>query len=315
MVVAEMKGTPNFAPRAARESAGPVGRVLIFLDMIKFAHTVFAMPFALTAYVLAVRAVHNPGWTRLLLVVAALVLARTMAMSFNRFADARLDAGNPRTAGRAIPAGGLSRGFALLIALLCAGGFVAVAYFINDLALILSPVVLFVLLGYSYTKRFTALTHFGLGLALGLAPPAAFVAATGEFGGRVAAACGVLGIAVLLWTAGFDIIYACQDYDYDRAAGLHSIPARLGVRRALLVSQALHTAMVAALIAVLFLSWPHLRWTFCLGITGTALMLIYEHSLVKPHDLSRVNTAFFTMNGCVSVFLFITAFADLLLVP
>ncbi|TET35193.1 MAG: 4-hydroxybenzoate octaprenyltransferase [Planctomycetota bacterium] len=288
--------------------------MFVFLDMIKFAHTIFAMPFALTAYALAVAAVTNPGWLRFFLVIAALVAARTMAMAFNRFVDAGLDAENPRTAERAIPAGKLSRTFALVVTIVFAAAFVALTYFMNNLAFALSPVVLVVLLGYSFTKRFTSLTHFGLGLALGLAPLGAHIAVTGAFSGKIAAATAVLGFAVMLWTAGFDIIYSCQDYDFDVAKRLRSIPAKFGIRQALLMSQALHAAMIVALLGVLFLAWPHLRYTFCFGIVGTAVMLIYEHSLVKPYDLSRVNTAFFTMNGCVSVFLFITALVDLFLV-
>ncbi|MHC4662194.1 MAG: UbiA-like polyprenyltransferase [Planctomycetota bacterium] len=316
MVVMEMEKKKEAESETLEQKRrdGPLGRVVMFLDMIKFVHTVFAMPFALTAYALTVQTVANPGWLRLLLVIAALVAARTMAMAFNRFTDAKFDAENPRTANRAIPAGKLTRGFALVVAIICAAIFVALTYAMNFLAFVLSPVVLVVLLGYSYTKRFTALTHFGLGLALGLAPIGAYIAITGEFGGRIAIATAVLGFAVMLWTAGFDIIYACQDYEFDKKRGLHSIPVRFGPGRALLVSQGLHALMIIALLGVLALAWPHLSYTFCLGIVATAVMLIYEHSLVRPHDLSRVNVAFFTVNGCVSVFLFLTALADLFLV-
>ena len=228
-------------------------------------------------------------------VVLAVVFARTAALAFNRWADADIDALNPRTRSRAIPAALLSRPQVGIAALLSGAVFVLTAAWINRLAFALSPVVLVVLLGYSYTKRFTRLSHLVLGLALGLSPLGAWVAARGE----VALLPAVLGAAVLFWTAGFDIIYACQDVDFDRKEGLRSIPERWGVARALAAARILHAFTVALLIGVGYLGG--LDWVYGAGVAVVALLLIYEHSLVRPEDLSRVNQAFFTVNGIVSL--------------
>jgi 4-hydroxybenzoate polyprenyltransferase len=261
--------------------------------MIKISHSVFALPFALAALFLASRGLPPP--LLLLKVVLAVVAARTMAMSFNRWADAELDARNPRTRGRAIPAALLPRAAAGFATLAAASLFVLAAAWINGLALRLSPLVIVVLLGYSYTKRFTQFSHVFLGLALGLSPMGAWVAVRGELGLLPA----VLGAAVLFWTAGFDIIYACQDIDFDRAEGLRSIPARWGAGVALWIARGFHLLTVGLLIAVGALATA--GWFYAGGVTLVALLLIYEHSLVKPHDLSRVDQAFFLVNGMVSL--------------
>lgn len=268
-------------------------RISIFCDSIKLAHSVFALPFAIAAVFLAAEGWPSPSV--LGKVVLAVVLARTCAMAFNRFADARIDAENPRTASRAVPSGLLSRGFMLGASLLCAALFVAVAASINRLALALSPVALLVLLGYSYTKRFTSFSHLVLGIALGLSPLGAWVAVRGELDVLPA----LLGAAVLFWTAGFDTIYACQDYDFDRSRGLHSIPGRFGISRALLLSRAFHGLAVLLLVAVGFLAQQGM--VYGVGVLTIVVLLVYEHSIVSPEDLSRVNVAFFTLNGLVSL--------------
>jgi 4-hydroxybenzoate polyprenyltransferase len=279
--------------------AGSLRRALrsvgVFLEMVKVSHSIFALPFALAALFMV-----RKGWPPLLLliqVVVAVVLARTAAMSFNRWADAGLDARNPRTAGRAIPASLLPRAAAGAAALLSAAGFVLAAAWIGRPALLLSPVALLVLLGYSYTKRFTQLSHLVLGLALGLSPVGAWVAAGG--GRELLPAVSVLGAAVLFWTAGFDIIYACQDVDFDRRERLHSIPARFGVAGALRAARGFHLVCLGLLAAAGPLAG--LGWPYFAGVLLVAGLLYYEHSLVKPGDLSRVDQAFFTVNGLVSL--------------
>lgn len=269
------------------------GQTATVLEMIKFQHTVFALPFALTATFLAAG-----GWpqTRTLFwILGACVTARSAAMSFNRWSDAEIDARNPRTAGRAIPAGKLSRGFALGFALLCAGLFVLCAGMLNRLALALAPLALLVLLGYSYTKRFTSLSHFVLGLALGIAPVGAWIAVKGAFGAPAI----LLSLAVILWTAGFDMIYACQDVEVDRRERLHSLPSRLGVARALRLSVWLHVVCVAVLVGVGLLASLH--WPYFGGVGVVAALLCWEHWLVDPHDLRNINMAFFTVNSWVGV--------------
>lgn len=273
-------------------------RLKMTLAMIKFEHSIFALPFALVGALLAwstedgSASAFEPklGW-----IIVAMVGARSAAMAFNRLVDAAIDARNPRTATRHIPAGLLSPRFVWLFFAAAVAAFVFAAYSLNPLCLALSPVALAVILAYSYTKRFTAFSHLVLGLALGIAPTAAWIAVTGSIDLRT----GWLTLAVMLWTAGFDIIYACQDHDFDKAAGLHSIPARLGIARALLLARVMHVAMLAALL-VLARAFALGLFAY-LGIAVVAALLLYEHSLVKPHDLSRVNVAFFTLNGWVSL--------------
>lgn len=268
-------------------------KLLVFFEAIRISHTIFAMPFAIAAAFLAADGL--PAWPTLGKVILAVFLARTAAMAFNRWADASIDATNPRTAGRAVPAGRLSRSFMLAASAVSSLGFVAVAAWINSLALWLSPVALFVLLGYSYTKRFTAFSHLFLGLALGLSPLGAWIAVRGAFApGPI-----LLGLAVVFWTAGFDIIYACQDREFDAASGLHSIPRRLGVAGALLVTRLLHLVAVILLVAVGLEAG--MGWIYAVGVGCVILLLVYENSLVRADDFSRVNVAFFTMNGLVSL--------------
>jgi len=263
------------------------------LEMIKWEHSIFALPFALTAVLLAARGL--PGWRTLAWILAAMVAARSAAMAFNRWADADLDAANPRTRSRAIPAGLLSRGFVLAFTALMALLFVLAAAQLNRLTLILSPLVLAVLLGYSYMKRITRWSHLVLGLALGLAPSAAWIAVRGSLDPRIV----VLTAAVTLWAGGFDVLYACQDFDHDRAAGLHSLPQSAGISAAFWAARAMHLAMLG------LLGW--FGWLFrfgaagWLGVAAVGLLLAYEHSLVSPRDLRRLNAAFFTMNGVIAM--------------
>lgn len=273
------------------------------LEMIKWEHSIFALPFALTATILA--AGGWPPWRTILWILVAMVAARSCAMAFNRWADADLDAANPRTRTRAIPAGLLTRKFVLGFILATAAVFVLAASELNRLTLYLSPLVLLVLLGYSYMKRISRWSHLVLGLALGLAPSAAWIAVRGSLDPRIV----VLTAAVTLWTGGFDVLYACQDFEHDRAVGLHSLPQSIGVPGAFLAARAMHLAMLGLLIwfGILF----HFRAVGWLGVAAVGLLLVYEHSLVSPSDLRRLNAAFFTMNGVIAtVFLGFVA-ADL----
>lgn len=263
------------------------------LRMIKVEHSVFALPFALASAFVAAAGV--PEVRTLVLILVAMVSARSAAMAFNRYLDAEIDGRNPRTANRSIPAGRLGRGYALGFTVVCAAVFALSAYLLNPLTFALAPLALLVLLGYSATKRFTSLSHFALGLALGLAPVGAWVAVRGSFSWDPM----VLGLAVLGWTAGFDLIYACQDVDFDRQEGLRSIPARIGVHRALMFARVLHLAMLG-LLGLLGVYW-HAHWVYWLGIGVVGVVLVYEHSLVRNDDLTRVDMAFFTLNGIVSL--------------
>ena len=273
------------------------------LEMIKWEHSIFALPFALTAALLAAHGL--PAGRTLLWILIAMIAARSSAMAFNRWADAELDAANPRTSARAIPAGMLSRQFVFGFTCVAALLFVLAANELNPLTLYLSPVVLVVLLGYSYMKRFTRWSHLGLGLALGLAPSAAWVAVRGTLDPRIL----VLTAAVTLWAGGFDVLYACQDFEHDRAAGLYSLPQSIGIPAAFIAARVMHLAMLALLIWFgLLFQFKVIGW---LGIAAVALLLAYEHSLVSPRDLRRLNAAFFTMNGVIAtVFLGFVA-ADL----
>ena len=275
------------------------------MKMIKIEHSVFALPFAMVAAFLAAEGA--PSFTVLVLIVAAMVTARSAAMAFNRWLDAEIDAKNPRTAIRSIPAGRLSANYALSFTIVCGLLFILCAWALNPLAFMLSPFVLAWLLGYSYTKRFTAFCHIWLGIALGLAPFGAWVAVSGQVHPLPL----VLGLAVTLWTAGFDVIYACQDYDFDRTHHLNSIPTRLGVTRSLLLSKVLHVAMIAILVGLGFSVTFH--WVYWIGLAIVVACLTYEHSLVRGGNLEKVDLAFFTMNGVVSlVFGFTTCLAILL---
>jgi 4-hydroxybenzoate polyprenyltransferase len=263
------------------------------LEMIKWEHSIFALPFALTAMLLAANGL--PGWRTVVWILVAMVAARSCAMAFNRWADAELDAANPRTSRRAIPAGLLSREFVLGFSVLTALVFVLAAAQLNRLTLYLSPFVLVVLLGYSYLKRITRWSHLGLGVALGLAPTAAWIAVEGTLDVRIL----VLTAAVTLWAGGFDVLYACQDFEHDRAAGLHSLPQAAGLPAAFFAARAMHLAMLGLL--VWFGRLFHFGLAGWLGIAAVALLLAYEHSLVSPRDLRRLNAAFFTMNGVIAL--------------
>jgi len=270
-----------------------VDRALVYGRMIKFSHSVFALPFALASA--AVAANGRVPWRELPWIVVAMIGARSAAMGFNRLADQAIDARNPRTAGRELPRGALSRGEVWMFVGVSALALIGAAAMLNPLCLLLSPVALLVVMGYSYTKRFTSLSHLVLGLALSIAPVGAWLAVRGRF--DVAPI--FLALAVLAWVAGFDTIYSCQDVDFDRREGLRSLPALLGIARALTVSRVLHVAAVI-LLAALYTRAP-LHPVYLVGVGAVAVLLVYEHSLVSADDLSRVDAAFFTVNGWISV--------------
>jgi 4-hydroxybenzoate polyprenyltransferase len=281
---------------------GLLAKTRTTLEMIKWEHSIFALPFALTAVLLASHG--TPGWRTLGWILVAMVTARSCAMAFNRWADADLDAANPRTRARAIPAGQLSRQFALGFTILTGLCFVFAAAELNKLTLLLAPVVLVVLLGYSYMKRVTRWSHIVLGLALGLAPSAAWIAVRGSLDPRIL----VLTMAVMLWVGGFDVLYACQDFEHDRQAGLHSIPQSLGIPAAFRMARIMHITMLGllAILGYLF-RFGIAGW---LGIAVVGLLLAYEHAIVSPRDLRRLNAAFFTMNGVIAMTFFAFVAAD-----
>jgi 4-hydroxybenzoate polyprenyltransferase len=285
-------------------------RLRMTLDMIKFEHSVFALPFALTGALLAFRendfrATH--AWWTVAWIVVAMVGARSAAMAFNRLVDAGIDARNPRTKMRHIPAGHLSQTFGWGFTLVSSAVLMFAAWELNPLCFHLAPLALAVVFAYSFTKRFTHFSHLVLGFALGIAPAAAWIAVRGSLDPRIL----LLTAAVMLWTAGFDIIYACQDYDFDRENGLFSVPRLVGIPAALHIARALHGLMIVCL---LLLIWQmHLGSISIAGVVVIAGLLMYEHGIVKPDDLSRVNAAFFTMNGWVSVLFFVFWAADVLL--
>ncbi len=278
----------------------------ITLEMIKWEHSIFALPFALTGAVLAAN-----GWPRLSVlvwIVVCMVSARSAAMAFNRLADADIDAANPRTSMRAIPAGTLSRGFTLGFILVSCGVFLVGAAMLNRLTLLLAPVALLIVLAYSYMKRITRWSHLVLGLALGIAPSAAWIAVRGTLDPRIV----VLTVAVLLWVGGFDILYACQDFDHDRSNGLNSIPQAFGLRGAFALARSMHVVLMALLVWLVFLFHLHAFALAGVGLVG--ILLLYEHTLVSPRDLGRINAAFFTLNGIISVVYFLSVASDVLLV-
>jgi 4-hydroxybenzoate polyprenyltransferase len=283
---------------------GAVERLSTTLTMIKFSHTLFALPFALLSAFLAAG-----GWpppATLLKILLAMVGARSAAMAHNRLADRRIDAENPRTASRALPAGALSVRYVWGFLAASVALFLAAAASLNRLTLLLSPVALALLFTYAYTKRFTALSHLVLGLCLALAPIGAWIAVTGSLAWLPV----LLGLAVLFWTAGFDVIYALQDEEFDRRTGLRSIPSRFGARGALAISALFHAIMAALLLLVWRMSGG--GWIFLAGIAATLCALLYQHAIVRPGDLSRVDAAFFTANGFVSVVLAVCGIAQIL---
>ena len=292
------------APPGPRVARGFFARVRTTLEMIKIEHSIFALPFALAGAMLAV---HGwPSGRQLLWLIVAMVGARSAAMTFNRIADLKIDALNPRTKTRALPAGQLSLGFAVGFTVVSCALLALAAFELNPLAFKLSPVAMALLLGYSFTKRFTLLSHLILGMCLGMSPAAAWIALRGDLSVAVL----LLGAAVMCWVAGFDIIYACQDVEFDHSLGLHSIPRRYGIRAALWLSALLHVGTLALLVWVARME--SLGWIALAGLLLVAVLLAYEHALVKPNDLSRVNAAFFTVNGFISILFFVTWAADIL---
>jgi len=285
-------------------------RLRLTLEMIKFEHSVFALPFALTGALLAFRQTgfgYALAGKKILWICLAMVGARSAAMAFNRLVDAPIDSRNPRTKMRHLPTGLVSQGFAWSFVVASAAVFFLAAGALNPLCLRLAPAALALVFFYSFTKRFTSFSHLVLGFCLGVAPAAAWIAVAGSLDLRIL----WLTAAVTFWTAGFDIIYSCQDYEFDTAEGLFSIPRRIGIGGALLVARALHVLMVLCLLELVLTL--HLGVLALAGIAAIAAVLVYEHSLVKPNDLSRVDAAFFTMNGYVSVLFFLFWAADIFL--
>jgi len=276
----------------------------VTLEMIKWEHSIFALPFALCGAMLAAGGV--PAWHQLGWIIVAMISARSAAMAFNRVADAAIDAANPRTQTRALPTGTLTPSFVTTFVVVSCAVFVLAASRLNHMTLILSPLALAIVLLYSYTKRFTRWSHLVLGFALGIAPAAAWIAVRASLDPRIL----LLTAAVTFWVGGFDVLYACQDFDFDREAGLHSLPRYFGIRAALVIARLFHVIMLLLLVALVI--------TFGLGkfaiagVVAVAILLAYEHSLVSSHDLSKLNAAFFTMNGVISVVFFVFVAADLL---
>ena len=283
-----------------------LSRLVSLGRMIKFSHSIFALPFALSAVVLA-SVEHRIELRQVLWIVVAMVMARSAAMGFNRLADAEIDARNPRTAGRELPRGVLSPAEVRWFVALASMGFMAAAWMLNPLCFWLSPVALAIVFGYSYTKRITRLSHLVLGMGLGIAPVGAWLAVTGEF----ALVPTTLALAVMMWVAGFDTIYACQDMEFDRSEGLHSLPSEVGVPRALWLSRGFHAVSAALLLSIY---WQvELHPFYLVGVSCIAALLVYEHSLVRADDLSRVDAAFFATNAWISMgFLIVTLFSRVL---
>jgi 4-hydroxybenzoate polyprenyltransferase len=281
-----------------------IANTRVFLGMIKFSHTIFALPFALSGALLAANGIPSPR--QLLWIVLAMVGARTAAMGLNRLIDAGIDARNPRTAGRAIPAGQIGKGTTLLFIVVSIGLLLIAAAQLNPLCLKLAPLALFFLVVYSYCKRFTALAHVVLGICLAAAPLGAWVAIRGSIDGPAL----ILAGAVLFWVAGFDILYALQDLEFDRSAGLHSIPVLLGVEGSLWAARMFHMVMLALLLGLF--SLLHLGAFFMIGILLVAAMLLYEHWLLRDGDLSKLDAAFFNMNGYISVVILLSTLAEVL---
>ncbi len=274
-------------------------KLSITLRMIKFEHTLFALPFAFLGAILAAEGLPT-GW-QTLWITLAMVGARSAAMTFNRIVDRDIDAKNPRTASRELPTGKLSLRFAWVFLFVSIAVFLIAAYLLNWLTFILAPVALLSVLGYSYAKRFTSLAHLLLGWALAISPTAAWIAVRGTIDSEVPL---LLSLVVLMWTAGFDILYSCQDFEFDRKSGLHSIPARFGIRNSLWIARLFH--FQAFVVLVLLGLAAGLGWLAGVGVIAVGALLVYQHSIVKLNDLSRMNAAFFTANAFVSVILLLT---------
>jgi 4-hydroxybenzoate polyprenyltransferase len=294
-----------------KSSSSSIGTVLDYLSLVKFAHTIFAMPFALIGFFYGLKMVNfglnRPWWLLFILVILCMVFARSAAMAFNRWLDAEYDAKNPRTKIREIPGGIISKRHALIFVIFNCVAFIVATFFINTLCFILAPVALFVILFYSYTKRFTPLCHLVLGLGLSLSPIGAYIAVTGKF----ALVPVLFSLSVLFWVSGFDIIYALQDEDFDKENKLHSIPSLFGTEKALRVSELLHFLSAASVIAAGMIgNFSMLYWA---GVAAFVFFLIYQHSLVKPKDLTKVNRAFFSSNGIASVAFCVFVLLDIFL--
>lgn len=279
--------------------SGVLNKLKTTLEMIKFEHTLFALPFAFLGAVMAADGL--PTWRQILWITLAMVGARSAAMTFNRIVDRDIDAANPRTASREIPSGKLSVGFAWVFLFVSIGVFLLASYSLNWLTFALSPVALVSVLCYSYAKRFTAFAHLILGWALAISPTAAWIAIRGTIDSEIPL---LLSLFVLMWTSGFDVMYACQDFEFDKKAGLRSIPARFGIARSLWIARLFH--FQAFIVLLLLFLFSGLGWLAVAGVIAVGLLMIYQHSLVKPNDLSRMNAAFFTTNAFVSVILFLT---------
>ena len=278
-------------------------KVAVVLELIKFSHTIFSLPFVIISAFIAANGL--PSGKSIIIIVFAVTMARCCAMVFNRLVDTKYDEHNARTAYRVSHQMLVGRPFMWLFAVVSAGLFVISAGMLNKMSLCLAPIALVVLLGYSFTKRFTNASHFVLGAALGMAPVGAWVGVKGGLDFPPF----LLGLAVLLWTAGFDIIYSCQDFDHDKTMGLFSVPKRFGISTALKISRALHLSTVVVLF--MMVGCTDLRFFYMTGVCGVAGLLIYEHSLVRPDDLSKVNIAFFTINGMISVGLMLVTVVDI----
>lgn len=278
-------------------------RFYTIFKLIKFSHTIFSFPFAVMSAFIAAGGM--PGTRQLLLIISALVMARSCAMSFNRLVDTKYDISNPRTAYRIQLQNHIGKTNLWFFTISCTILFVVCAGMLNHLSLIISPVALLIIFGYSYTKRVTNFSHLVLGLSLSLSPIGAWIGVTGE----IAVAPFILAFAVLLWTAGFDIIYACQDLQHDIKTKLHSIPKMIGIKNSLILSSVLHFFVVITLF--LFMYFTNLNYVYFGGVVFVGIMLIYEHSLVKPHDLSKINLAFFTVNGIISMILMVVTIVDI----
>jgi 4-hydroxybenzoate polyprenyltransferase len=281
-----------------------IKKTRIILEMIKFEHTIFALPFAFMSAILAARGL--PSWHDIFWITVAMVGARSAAMGFNRWADHTFDAANPRTKERALPLGLVTPAQVLVFTAVSSVMLMFAALMLNPLSFYLSPVALVIVFFYSYTKRFTFLSHAFLGLALSIAPIGAWIAITGELDAPAL----VLGAAVLFWLVGFDILYSLQDIDFDKEAGLHSVPKRFGVRSSLYISRASHAVTITALFSLPFLL--PLGFFYFVGIFAALGLILYEHSLVKEGDLSMLNVAFFNMNGYISVTVFVFTLLDAL---
>lgn len=279
--------------------AGLFKKLKTTLEMIKFEHTLFALPFAFLGAILAANGL--PTWQQIVWITVAMFGARSAAMTFNRIVDRDIDAKNPRTAARELPAGKLSVGFAWVFLYVSIGIFLLASYSLNWLTFALSPVALICVLGYSYAKRFTAFSHVFLGLALAISPSAAWIAVRGSLYDEVPI---LLSVLVLMWTAGFDVMYACQDFEFDRKSGLRSIPARYGIKNSLWIARLFH--LQAFVVLVILYLVTGLGWPALVGVIAVGTLLTYQHTLVKANDLRRMNAAFFTTNAFVSVILLVT---------